>query len=336
MEVSTAGRIAFLSPAVLLLLAACGRGGSITATPSQFPIPGVRQITTDSAFYRDLMWSTQGEVIAARRCVTLNRQAQCFGIEETIVLVNVGTEETQELRLDPESSRSTSGFPVAWSIDGMSLVIGVGEAAEFTDTEAPFYSYHYVVYDLATETYLDLPSDVTPIGWNKNDSRILIERPSGDGLSELAWLDLKGKGFEIVGVLQREEGFFGRFTLSPDSQFVLVSDSPLESRCNELRSYPLVDLVQSSVFLSLSCFPAWSHDGNKLAYAAKDNPQGEPNQIMIADADGSGPNSLFGDQLVPFLGYPTWAPDGTRLAFTQGPEGGNAVYVAELHEILRP
>ena len=282
------------------------------------------------------MWSTQGEVIAARRCVTLNRQAQCFGIEETIVLVNVGTKETQELRLDPESSRSTSGFPVAWSIDGMSLVVGVGEAAEVTDTESPFYSYHYIVYDLPTGTYIDLPADVTPIGWNKHDNRILVDKPSSNGLLEMAWFDLEDMGFEVVGVVEREEGYFGRFALSPNLQFVLLSDSPFESTCSELRSYPLADLVQSSVFLSLACFPAWSPDGNRLAYAAKDNPQAEPNQIMIADAGGSSPNSLFGDQLVPFLGYPTWSPDGTRIAFTQGPQGGNAVYVAELPEILRP
>ncbi len=77
--------------------------------------------------------------------------------------------------------------------------------------------------------------------------------------------------------------------------------------------------------------------GARIAYAKKDRPRGEPNQLMIANSDGTDARPLFGDQVVAFLASPTWSPDGSKIAFTKGwLENANGIYVAEVPIELRP
>ena len=55
--------------------------------------------------------------------------------------------------------------------------------------------------------------------------------------------------------------------------------------------------------------PHWSPDGTELAVAV--GPFGEPGDIVVAKADGSGQRVLTTDQAA----NPTWSPDGKRVAF---------------------
>jgi TolB protein len=64
-------------------------------------------------------------------------------------------------------------------------------------------------------------------------------------------------------------------------------------------------------------YPAWSPDGERIAfasYAGGTGPTGDPNyDLFVVGADGSGLRRLTESPATDM--YPTWSPDGTRIAF---------------------
>ena len=76
--------------------------------------------------------------------------------------------------------------------------------------------------------------------------------------------------------------------------------------------------------------PAWSPDGEKIAYVTDIGGEGIRDineEIYMMNADGSGRTRLTdipGNDHWP----PTWSPDGTRIAFTSdGTDGYGEIYV---------
>jgi Tol biopolymer transport system component len=82
--------------------------------------------------------------------------------------------------------------------------------------------------------------------------------------------------------------------------------------------------------------PAWSPDGSGIAYSSPGRilcppiPPGrglECSGLSIMNADGSGqhrvPNTVGGE-------YPTWSPDGKRIAFNSNMTGGHVMYVVDV------
>jgi len=61
--------------------------------------------------------------------------------------------------------------------------------------------------------------------------------------------------------------------------------------------------------------PAWSPDGNKVAFARWRDPRG----IYVVDEDGSNETLLFGWSEAK---APAWSPDGSHIAFTRHQAGG--------------
>ena len=77
--------------------------------------------------------------------------------------------------------------------------------------------------------------------------------------------------------------------------------------------------------------PAWSPDGRRIAFTSV---RADPNpetcdpcnwEIYVMDADGQGATRLTENAAVDE--YPTWSPDGTRLAFVSWRDGNAEIYV---------
>src|SRR5215213_10241655 len=70
--------------------------------------------------------------------------------------------------------------------------------------------------------------------------------------------------------------------------------------------------------------PTWSPDGTKIAFVRQERvstPEGQSDwqvDIWVMNADGSEQKKLTDDSN--FEGAPTWSPDGTKIAFADGPD----------------
>jgi len=72
--------------------------------------------------------------------------------------------------------------------------------------------------------------------------------------------------------------------------------------------------------------PIWSVDGKKLAFVSGQSMFEGKTDIYVVNADGSDLTNLTKDD--PKGGaYPTWSPDGTKIAYMAGGEGPSTLYV---------
>ena len=71
--------------------------------------------------------------------------------------------------------------------------------------------------------------------------------------------------------------------------------------------------------------PAWSPDGEKIAFWSTRD--GENAQLYVMDADGQNQTRLSHNAA--YESGPAWSPDGTRIAFHSNLDGGLAIYVMD-------
>ena len=319
---------------IVLMSSACI--SRLPPTPGPFPVEGVRQITSEYAFYQNLMWSPSGRLIAATRCPILQFTPSCLGNEET-VLIDVSNGDSVTVSFQSLTPNRVSSYPVAWADSGDRLLLYLEESP----TEAPAppsqTTYRYLAYDPSTGGFMEIPVEGIPIDWDESSEQILLIRANNEGVYELALYSYVSGDLAFELTLGEAGDLAGPHALSPDGATLLRGDSPTDTRCNEISAYSIGSHSDFVPMLTMACYPAWSQNGAKIAFARKDHPQGEPNQIMIAGSDGSDPQSLFGDQLIALLASPTWSPDGSMIAFTRGGlENANAVYIVPVPESMRP
>ena len=238
------------------------------------------------------------------------------------------------LTLDGEDA--SGGFPIAWSRDGSRLLIGVGRVLTSDEAPIPFHKYSYAAYSIDTGELQELESDFYPIGWNPAGTAILVETVRTEAVVSIGWFSFEASEFEEVLRHESQEEFLGPYVVSPNGAIILQTDSNLPESCDKVRRNSLQSVGQFESFLTLACFPSWSSDGSKLAYASKDTPRSLPSQITIANSDGSDPRPLFPGQQLGEVSFQTWSPDGTQIAFVRSSGGGSAIYVADVPEELRP
>jgi len=322
---------------LMSLSVGCNIGPPPPPTPGPFPVEGIRQITSDFAFYRDLTWSPAGSFIAARRCPVMDFKPRCFGNEDTILLIDPDDGTTQTLDLLSIKSNMTRSYPTLWSPNGDQLLLLIVERINEDETGTVKYKSSYISYDLNTTDFTEVDIIGTAIGWNRDGTKLFIKRIIDEDLVAFGWLSIMSGDFKEEVRFIDEDHMLGYYVLSPDQRLMLRSNSSLPENCDDFQSYRIGSEEGFSPFLSLACFPAWSSDGSKLAYAAKDHPQSSPSRIIITNADGSNPQQLFSNELPYGLSSPTWSPDGSKIAFTYGSKGNaNAIYIVDVPEHLQP
>jgi Tol biopolymer transport system component len=201
-------------------------------------------------------------------------------------LYTINPDGSSEAKLLPEVARDA-----AWSPDGRKIA--------FTAVDGALRSFYIAVVnaDGTGRTSLDppkLPSthDAQP-SWSPDGKRIAFTRfvPSA--------------------------GFFGLFEI-----FVMNVDGINATRLT-------FDDPYAGSFGSTE--PAWSPDGRKIAFSRTVS---SPNvitdeEVFVMNADGSGVVQLTHHDtsfVQPTESFPTWSPDGGRIAFSSFREGGYDVY----------
>ena len=312
----------------MFLLAAVGCSAPVAPpTPGAFPVEGVRQLTTDSAYYQDLIWSPDSRLLAATRCPVVNAEPRCLHQQDT-VLLSPETATQDHVDFGSISPETIAGRPIAWSPQRDEVLLYV-EARAPGDQGVSTSRYSYVLFNPATGQFEALSIPGTAIAWDVAGERLLSVQGAEAGGLALGWLVMESGEFVPELTLSEREGSMGPYALSSDGQALLRADSPLVNLCNQVDKYRIGSNSPFEPYLSRSCFPSWSPDGSMLVYAEKDRPEDLPSRLVIIQADGSNPRSLFGGETISGLSSPAWSPDGRWIAFTRTGLGNtNAVYLA--------
>jgi Tol biopolymer transport system component len=118
--------------------------------------------------------------------------------------------------------------------------------------------------------------------------------------------------------LTSDDALEGSPRFSPDGERIAFSRRGGGSTVPEIRVIPsLGGDVSATIPAAMS--PAWSPDGNHLAYIHRaDN--GE--ELTVSALDGSNARVILrGDSVHPFLMNPAWSPDGRQIAVVRGTGG---------------
>ena len=118
--------------------------------------------------------------------------------------------------------------------------------------------------------------------------------------------------------------FIGRFDNSSNgAKDLIVMDASGNNR----------QLVMRNVGTgSASGAPAWSPDGDKIAFVLNsvEIEFGTNYEVFTANADGTDVQNLTGSYALPnILFSPTWAPDGSRIAFATFASGPTGIFVID-------
>jgi Tol biopolymer transport system component len=155
--------------------------------------------------------------------------------------------------------------------------------------------------------------------WDRDDSRVLVVRPTGDGKAEFSWVDVASRRMTSAGL---QVGDIRNARLSPDSQRIafhrMEPDGTLSVWTGGFDgSRQRVASDRESV-----SYPVWSRDGKWLAMEMK---RGDQTQLGVVSSAGGPVTQITTDR---GQSWPhSWAPDNDRIVFAGQRDGVWNVYV---------
>jgi WD40 repeat protein len=314
---------------LILISMACNPLASLvrTSTPEPFPVPDVSLLTKGVGFYKDLLWSPDGDTIAATRCPVINQEPRCLEGQQ-VLLINVHTGESEEISFPADDPDRATSRPVAWSQTGAKLLLYT-QYNQGAISEAALSGYRYLIYELGSGAFTEIAIEGTIAAWDSQTESVLLIRAQGEQELALGWLSLTDRSFQEEVSLSAADQLAGPYALSPSGQHLIVGDNDGYG-CDGLYEYRMGSHESIAPLLLEACYPAWSPDGTRLAYASQAGNQRL--RLMIADPDGSKAEAVFAMDLPWDSSSPAWSPDGRQLAFTYGGQGNaNAIYIVEVH-----
>jgi Tol biopolymer transport system component/tRNA A-37 threonylcarbamoyl transferase component Bud32 len=219
------------------------------------------------------------------------------------------------------SARTPAGIAKAeWLLDGAPGRIAYGQAGVQG-------SYNVLVATLDGQPPQRITGDGASISpaWSPDGSRLAITR-TGNPNSAIFVGGLAKRDFVQVS----PPDVYARYSAwSPDGQRLAFAAGPGRSGPFRLA---IVDLASGAVSYpgpSGVAWISWSSRGS-LAYSAATAP-GQPQDIFVLNADGSSRNLTNTPDVEE--DFPSWSPDGRRLAFVASPAGGQHLNERQIYLI---
>jgi TolB protein len=159
------------------------------------------------------------------------------------------------------------------------------------------------------------------------DKELLVDQPGSDADLNYGTWRLLGADYVSYGDITYLEGdrMEVRFRLNSvaEQKQLLALTLPLNRLQARAGAHYIADRIYEAILGIPGVF------STKLAYVtAVNDSDGFKYQLIVADADGYGPQSLVTSK-EPLMS-PAWSPDGKKLAYVSFEQGNSAIYVQDL------
>jgi len=201
----------------------------------------------------------------------------------------------------------------AWSPDGSTIIYY--HAADYRDTTDT--SGFYFINPNGTNKRLFLVGAVGSPDWSPDGQWIVFERGA-------QIYKIKVNGDNLTQLTFNGQNFFPDW--SPDGKKIAY-DSDIRVTNYSIWIMNKNGSNKHDIGIVYSRMPDWSPNGIKFVYAGGPGPTGAESQIWVTDTSG-----LVKKQLTYFgvtNRYPTWSPDGSKIAFTSCSENESGIWVTD-------
>lgn len=192
-----------------------------------------------------------------------------------------------------------------WSPDGRYL------AYRHMDCDAPRFEWDVVISDTEGNVVTSFPSEGWGISWSPDSTRVAVWDHWGGEPWTIGVYGLKGERQTLLTLPFVIPAGESDPVWSPDGRSLLLGNFEIPLDGSTPRPLPWTDRDVAGWALS--------PDGSRVAYTTR-------NSLVVAAADGSNAQEVFGDSVWSFV----WSPAGDRIAFTPTSRGSTQLRVLDV------